>query len=384
MGFAAGHGQVVAQTASVGFDISLWQFAAPLLAGAATRVIDTDALLDVPGFLGELVSRDVTVAQTVPAYLDVLLRHLERHPRDLGALHTLCVTGEVLGLDLVRRWFAAHPGIRLVNAYGATEVCDDTMHEILDGVPERAFVPLGRSLRNVNTYVLDHNLQLVPLGTTGEIAFSGVCVGRGYINDEERTRQAFVPDPFRAHTRMYRSGDFGRWLPDGRLEFLGRHDEQVKIRGYRIELGEIEHRLAAMAGVRDVAVVIDGDLGATRTLVAFFTTDEAAAAPDGAVRARDFLAAQLPDYMVPTYCHRLDHLPLTVNGKVDKAALAGLAGTLGHGGVTRTAPATPDERRLAVAWAEVLGVPPWNASARTTASSRSAAPPWPPPGSSPT
>ncbi|WP_051857669.1 non-ribosomal peptide synthetase [Streptomyces cellulosae] len=358
MGLAGGRGQVVAQTASAGFDISLWQFAAPLLAGGITRIIDTDVMLDVSGFLDELVDRHVTVAQTVPAYLDVLLRHLERHPRDLGALHTLSVTGEVLDLEPVRRWFAAHPGIRLVNAYGATEVCDDTMHEILDGVPERGFVPLGRPLRNVTTYVLDHNLELVPLGTTGEIAFSGVCVGRGYINDEERTRQAFVPDPFRAHTRMYRSGDFGRWLPDGRLEFLGRHDEQVKIRGYRIELGEIEHRLAAMPGVRDVAVVIDGDLGATRTLVAFFTTDETdTAAPDTAARARDFLATRLPDYMVPTYCHRLEHLPLTANGKVDKAALAGLAGTLGHGGVTRTAPATPDERRLAVAWAEVLGVP---------------------------
>ncbi|MEU1513079.1 amino acid adenylation domain-containing protein [Streptomyces sp. NPDC005811] len=358
MGLAAGPGQVVAQTASMGFDISLWQFAAPLLAGATTRVIDTDMLLDVPGFLDELVDHEVTVAQTVPAYLDVLLRHLERHPRDLGALHTLSVTGEVLGLDPVRRWFAAHPGIRLVNAYGATEVCDDTMHEILDGVPEHGFVPLGRSLPNVNTYVLDHHLDLVPLGTTGEIAFSGVCVGRGYINDEDRTRQAFVPDPFRAHTRMYRSGDFGRWLPDGRLEFLGRHDEQVKIRGYRIELGEIEHQLATMAGVRDVAVVLDGDLGATRTLVAFLTTDETdPAAFDTAARARDFLTALLPDYMVPTYFHRLEHLPLTSHGKVDKGALAALAGTLGHGGAAHTAPAAPDERRLAVAWAEVLGVP---------------------------
>ncbi|MFD5653613.1 amino acid adenylation domain-containing protein [Streptomyces sp. NPDC127039] len=358
MGLAAGRGQVVAQTASVGFDISLWQFAAPLVAGATTRIIDTDVLLDVSGFLDELVDREVTVAQTLPAYLDVLLRHLERHPRDLGALHTLCVTGEALGQELVRRWFAAHPGVRLVNAYGATEVCDDTMHEVLDGVPGHGFVPLGRSLPNVNTYVLDHNLELVPLGTTGEIAFSGVCVGRGYINDEERTRQSFVPDPFRAHTRMYRTGDFGRWLPDGRLEFLGRHDEQVRIRGYRIELGEIEHHLATMAGVRDVAVVIDGGPGAARTLVAFLTTDETdAAARDAAARARDFLAALLPDYMVPTYCHRLERLPLTANGKVDKTALAELAGTLGHGGATRTAPATPEERRLAVAWAEVLGVP---------------------------
>lgn len=363
MGLAAGPGQVVAQTASQGFDISLWQFAAPLLTGAATRIVDTDVLLDVRGFLDELADGGVTVAQTVPAYLDVLLRELERGPRDLGALHTLSVTGEVLGHELVRRWFAAQPGIRLVNAYGATEVCDDTMHEILDGVPEHGFVPLGRPLRNVNTYLLDHNLQLVPLGTTGEIVFSGVCVGRGYINDEERTRQAFVPDPFRAHTRMYRTGDFGRRLPDGRLAFLGRHDEQVKIRGYRIELGEIEHQLATMPGVRDAAVVIDGELGAAaRNLTAFVTAEEPPdltdpALPDIAAGARDFLAALLPDYMVPAYCHRLERLPLTAHGKVDKAALTELAGTLGHGGATRTAPAGPDERRLAVAWAEVLGVP---------------------------
>ncbi|MEV1025821.1 amino acid adenylation domain-containing protein [Streptomyces sp. NPDC050264] len=370
MGLAAGPGQVVAQTASQGFDISLWQFAAPLLTGAATRIIDTDVLLDVGGFLDELTDGGVTVAQTVPAYLDVLLRDLERRPRALGPLHTLCVTGEVLGHELVRRWFAAQPDIRLVNAYGATEVCDDTMHEILDGVPEHGFVPLGRALRNVHTYVLDHNLQLVPLGTTGEIVFSGVCVGRGYINDEERTRQAFVPDPFRAHTRMYRTGDFGRRLPDGRLAFLGRHDEQVKIRGYRIELGEIEHQLATMPGVRDAAVVIDGGPGAARTLTAFLTTDRAPDAtaaeplagtapvlPDAAARARDFLAALLPGYMVPAYYHRLERLPLTAHGKVDKAALTELAGTLGHGGAPRTAPVTPDERRLAVAWAEVLAVP---------------------------
>ncbi|MFJ4435766.1 amino acid adenylation domain-containing protein [Streptomyces sp. NPDC088923] len=362
-----GPGQVVAQTARQDFDISLWQFAAPLLTGASTRLVDTGILLDVPGFLGELTTGGVTVAQTVPAYLDVLVRYLERHPRALGALHTLSVTGEVLTPELARRWFAAQPGVRLVNAYGATEVCDDTAHEILDAAPERGPVALGRPLRDVNAYVLDQNLQLVPLGTTGEIAFSGVCVARGYINDEERTRQRFVPDPFRAHTRMYRTGDFGRWLPDGRLEFLGRHDDQVKIRGYRIELGEIEHRLAGMPGVREAVVVIDGGLGEARGLTAFFTTDlPHADLPDAdqphadlpdAARARDFLAALLPGYMVPAYCHRLERLPLTSNGKIDKAALTELAATLGHGGTSRTAPHTPGERRLAVAWAEVLGVP---------------------------
>ncbi|MEU2558825.1 amino acid adenylation domain-containing protein [Streptomyces longispororuber] len=369
MGLTAGAGEVVAQTAAQSFDISLWQFAAPLVTGAAVRVVDTAAQLGVDAFWDELDAGRVTVAQVVPSYLETLLTHLERYPRPApAALRVLSVTGEALGLDLVRRWFARYPGIRLVNAYGATEVCDDTVHEVLDGVPERGFVPLGRSRHNVNTYVLDANLALVPLGSTGEIAFSGVCVGRGYVGDDERTRQAFVPDPFRAGARLYRTGDFGRWLPEGRLEYLGRHDEQVKIRGYRIELGEIENRLLTMPGVREAAVVIDSGAGVLRGLTAFYSgtdgtdgtnADSGGSAP-GALspgRARDFLAALLPDYMVPAYFHRLDRLPRTDHGKADKKALVRLARTLGHGGAPYTAPSTPAEQRLAMLWAEVLGVP---------------------------
>jgi amino acid adenylation domain-containing protein len=353
MGMAGRDGEVVTQTASQCFDISLWQFAAPLLVGGRVRIVDTDVLLTVGGFVDELVEEGVTVAQIVPSYLEVLLTHLEQHPRPLGRLRSLSVTGEALKVELVQRWFAAYPDITLVNAYGATEVSDDTMHEILDRLPERDFVTVGTSRRNVNTYIVDENLALVPLGSPGEIAFSGVCVGRGYINDEERTRQAFVVDPFRPNTRMYRTGDFGRWLPEGSIEFLGRRDEQVKIRGFRIEIGEIENRLLTVAGVRESAVVIDdGGGGDLRNLVAFFSGDE----PD-TEQLRDFLAALLPDYMVPTYFHRLPQLPLSENGKVDKKVLKRLAGTLGHGGATAVAPTTRTEQRLAAAWAEVLGVP---------------------------
>ncbi|MEV0265655.1 amino acid adenylation domain-containing protein [Streptomyces sp. NPDC050617] len=353
MGMTAGGGEVSAQTAAQFVDISLWQFAAPLLVGGSTRVVDTDTLLDVDRFLDEIVRGAVTVAQVVPSYLEVLLAHVERHPRPLGGLRALSVTGETLRLEPVRRWFRAYPHIRLVNSYGATEVSDDTMHEVMDRAPEGDFVPVGRALRNVNAYVLDENLALVPLGSPGEIAFSGVCVGRGYINDEERTRQAFVPDPFRANTRMYRTGDFGRRLPDGRVEYLGRRDEQVKIRGFRIEIGEIENRLLAMADVHDAAVVIEGAAGGPRNLVAFFTGGEEL----DAERLRDFLAGSLPDYMAPTYFHRLRRLPLTENGKVDKKALTRLAGTLGHGGAPYVAPRTPTEQRLATLWAEVLNTP---------------------------
>jgi amino acid adenylation domain-containing protein len=352
-GMAEGSEEVVTQTASQCFDISLWQFAAPLLIGGKVCIVDTDVLLDVTGFLDVIRNEQVTVAQIVPSYLEVLLTHLDKHPCDLGALRIVSVTGEALKYELVQRWFAVYPHIKLANAYGATEVSDDTMHEILDGVPERDFITVGRSLRNVNTYILDASLGLVPLGSVGEIAFSGVCVGRGYINDEERTREAFVADPFRPATRMYRTGDYGRWLPEGRIEYRGRRDEQVKINGFRIELGEIENKLLALDGVREAAVVIDGGSGESRNLVAFYSGSEAVTAG----QAREYLSELVPGYMMPTYFHCLERLPLTENGKIDKKALGRLAGTLGHGDAAYATPATASERRLAMLWAEVLGVP---------------------------
>nr|ARU08063.1 MlcA [uncultured bacterium] len=345
-------GEVVTQTASQCFDISLWQVIAPWLVGASTRIIDTETQLDVDWFLDEIAAGGIQVIQIVPAYLDVMTSHLAKHPRALGDLRTISVTGEALKLELVRRWFALYPQISLVNAYGATEVSDDTMHEVLTGLPERDFVTVGRPLRNVHVYVLDEKLRIAPLGAPGEIAFSGVAVGRGYINDEERTAHAFVEDPHRPGTRLYRTGDFGRWLPEGKIEFLGRRDEQVKVRGFRIEIGDIENKILGVPHVREAAVVIDGDSD-TKTLVAFYSGAAELKAED----IRDHLATQLPEYMIPTYFHRLDSLPLTENGKVNKKLLTSLAGTLGHAGASYVAPVTDAERRLATAWAEVLGVP---------------------------
>lgn len=348
-----GPGDVVAQTAAQSLDISLWQLVAPLLTGGSARIVDTDVLLDVDRFIAELTASRVSVAQFVPSYFDALITAVERRPRALGFLRAVSVTGEELKPALLHRWFACHPGIRVVNAYGATEVSDDTMHEFLDRAPEHRPVTLGRMRRNVHGYVLDEQGGLVPLGSTGEIVFSGVAVGRGYVNDPERTRAAFVPDPFRPGQRMYRTGDFGRWQPGGRLQFLGRRDQQVRIRGFRVETGEIENRLMTLDEVKDAVVVASGASDRHRVLVAFLV---------GAVRrdadsVRRALARHLPDYMIPAYCHWLDALPVNENGKVDRKVLTELAGTLGHADVPSTAPTTPTEQRLAMAWAEALNVP---------------------------
>src|SRR5437773_1837259 len=236
-----GEGQVVAQTAPQCFDISLWQLVSALLVGGRTLVVEQETILDAKRFVDKLIDGRVAVVQVVPSYLEVLLSYLEQHPRELPSLRYVSVTGEALKKELVKRWFAAQPAIKLVNAYGLTETSDDTNHEVMDSVPSRERVPLGRPINNVHVYVVNEHLSPVPLGAPGEIVFSGVCVGRGYVNDPERTRGVFLADPHREGQRLYRSGDYGRWLPEGKLEFLGRRDTQVKINGFRIEIGEIEN-----------------------------------------------------------------------------------------------------------------------------------------------
>ncbi|WP_435971480.1 non-ribosomal peptide synthetase [Streptomyces sp. Qhu_M48] len=345
-------GGVVAQTAPQCFDISLWQLVSALLVGGRTLIVEQTAILDVPRFLDTIAGGRAGVVQLVPSYLDVVLSALERRPRALPDLRCVSVTGEPLKRDLVRRWFAAAPGTRLVNAYGLTETSDDTNHEVMEAAPDSARVPLGRPIPNVYVYVVDQDLTPVPLGAPGEIVFSGVCVGRGYINDPERTRHAFVPDPHRPGERLYRSGDYGRWLPDGKLEFLGRRDTQVKIRGFRIETGEVENALLAVPGVRDAAVVVT-PTGDRTSLVGFYTSD----APLGTDVLVERLARSLPAYMVPSALHRRDALDLTANGKVDKKALAGLAQTLTSADAAHEPPRTPTEKRLADAFATVLGLP---------------------------
>ncbi|MFF0749901.1 amino acid adenylation domain-containing protein [Streptomyces sp. NPDC004267] len=343
-------GRVVAQTAPQCFDISLWQLVAALAVGGRTLIIGQDEILDVARFARTVDEGRVEVLQVVPSYLEVLLTELDANPRALSALRHVSVTGEALKRELAERWFAAFPDIALVNAYGLTETSDDTNHEVMRRPPEGTSVPLGRPVRNVHVYLVDERLRQVPLGAPGEIVFSGVCVGRGYVGDEERTRAAFLADPHRPGNRLYRSGDFGRWQPDGRLEFLGRRDAQVKIRGFRIEIGEVENRLLEVAGVRDSAVVVTGE-GENRQLAAFFT---------GPAAPADILAAlhgTLPDYMVPQRLDHLPALPLTPNGKTDRKALTRLAAGSGDGEHRAAPPLTATERDLARLWTEVLKVP---------------------------
>src|SRR5205814_6130011 len=195
---------------------SMWQLVSALLVGGRTLIIEQEAILDAKRFISRIVDGRANVVQVVPSYLEVLLACLAQDPRELPDLRCVSVTGEALKKELAERWFAAQPGINLVNAYGLTETSDDTNHEVMVRVPDRARVPLGRPVNNVHVYIVDENLSPVPLGAPGELVFSGVCVGRGYVNDPERTRRAFLADPRREGQRLYRSGDYGRWRSEER------------------------------------------------------------------------------------------------------------------------------------------------------------------------
>ncbi|MCO1657715.1 non-ribosomal peptide synthetase [Pseudonocardia humida] len=346
--------RVVAQVAPQCFDISLWQLVAAVLVGGRTVIVEQDVVLDVDRFVDTIAAQRVAVLQVVPSYLEVVLTHLGRYGRALPDLRCVSATGEALKVELVQRFFAALPGLALVNAYGLTETSDDTNHEVMTEPPADDRVPLGPAVGNVRVYVVDENLSPVPLGAPGLISFSGVCVGRGYVNDPERTAAAYMDDPHRPGERLYLGGDYGRWRPDGKLEFLGRRDSQVKISGFRIELGEIDNALLGVPGVRDGAVVVAERPDRSKHLVAFYA-GPTALDPE-LIRAR--LGASLPHYMVPALLHWRERLPLTGNGKIDTKALTALAAELGAGdGAGADGPATPTEERLAVAWSGVLGVP---------------------------
>jgi len=348
-----GEGDVVAQTAPQCFDISLWQLVAALLVGGRTLIVEQETILDAKRFIDRIVEGRVAAVQVVPSYLEVLVSYLARHPRELPDLRRVSVTGEALKRELAQRWFAAEPEIKLVNTYGLTETSDDTNHEVMNRVPDRERVPLGPPIDNVHVYVVDDHLSPVPLGAPGELVFSGICVGRGYVNDPERTRRAFMADPQREGHRLYRSGDYGRWLPEGKLEFLGRRDTQVKISGFRIEIGEIENTLLRLPGVRDCAVVVRERADRSKRLVAFYSGQ----GPLDDNVLRDRLGESLPGYMVPSAFHWRNALPLTANGKVDRKALTALAGELDAPEQDHDGPSTATEHRLAAAWAEVLGIP---------------------------
>lgn len=313
---ALGEGDVIAQTAATGFDISVWQFLTAPLFGGRLEIIP-DAITHDPQALVEAVADSgVTVLESVPAVIEGILAVPQRRL----ALRWLLPTGEALGRELAQRWFQHYPDIPLVNAYGPAECADDVALHTLQGAADtQGSIPIGPPTDNNRLYVLDNRLALAPRGVVGELYVGGTGVGRGYVGRPGLTAERFIPAPFgKPGERLYRTGDLARWNDDGVLEYAGRADFQVKIRGQRIEPGEIESCLLACEGIRQAVVAAQSTLYGTQ-LVAYLVPD-AGNQPDTDA-LREHLAAELPAVMVPTHLMVLETLPLNANGKLDRRAL---------------------------------------------------------------
>ena len=344
---------VVAQNSSHCFDISVWQFFASLVTGGQVVIYPNELTLDAESFITHIQQDGVTILEVVPSYLSVLLEQLEPEQMHLEKMKLMVVTGEALKPNLVSSWFGKYPGIRMANAYGPTEASDDITHYLMDQDPGRVLLPVGSPVQNMNIYIVDETGELCPIGVKGEIWVAGVGVGRGYLNQEEKTKEAFTEDPFAKESgvRLYKTGDIGRWLEDGNIEFLGRKDDQVKIRGYRIEIGEVESRLSKVEGIKEAVVTVRGEEESGKYLCAYVTGEEKIEAE----QVKQQLSRSLPEYMIPEYVVEMEKLPLTRNGKVDRKALPAPE-KQEEGKSHYEAPANEIEKKLSEMWTEVLGI----------------------------
>ena len=349
----------ILQFASLSFDASIFEIVMALRTGGTLYLANSESLL--PGqALIKLLQQGITHVTLTPAVLAVLPK------AELPALQTIICAGESCSQEIVKRWLKS--GRRFFNAYGPTEATVwSTVAEITEG-SEKPLI--GRPIANTQIYILDEHLQLVPIGTIGELYISGDGLARGYLNRPELTATRFLQEPLvgwascasaslggqDAHpTRLYKTGDLARYRPDGNIEFLGRIDNQVKIRGFRIELQEIETVLSQHQCVQEAVVIAQENVSGDQRLIAYIVPYQKQAPTT--IELREFLKEKLPDYMVPGTFVVLDSLPLTPNGKVDRCALIATDTSTSRSiDKTFVTPRTPTESTLAKIWAEVLNL----------------------------
>ena len=336
----------------IGFDLTITSLFPPLLTGRTAVLIREDPSLDA--LTAALRTENFSLVKLTPAHLDALNHKLsDDEPGTLT--RTFVIGGEALMGENLKRWRKQSPTVRLVNEYGPTEATVGCcVYEIPAGPIPASPVPIGRPIANVRIYVLDRNLQPVPIGVPGELHIAGEGLARGYHRRPELTASKFIRDPFSTdpEARLYKTGDLARYRPDGNLEFLGRLDDQVKIRGFRIELSEIESTLWERPGVRDVAVTAWERAPGDRCLAAFLVLDDLNRPSEAQLRS--FLKQRLPEYMLPASYVFLPALPLTANGKIDRRALPQPNAAKETRAQPVEGPRDPLEQRLLSIWEQVL------------------------------
>ena len=348
--------KVFLQLATVSFDASTFEIWGALIHGSRLILSQGDAF-DMAKLGDEIYKHGVTTLWLTTSLFNAVV---DVNPSSLAPVRQLLTGGEALSVQHVVRALKALPNTEIINGYGPTESTTfATCYPIPRGLaPNSNSIPIGRPIANTRLYILDPHLQPVPIGVAGELYIGGDGLASGYVNLPDLTKERFIADPFAPNERIYKTGDLVRYLPDGNIEFLGRRDDQVKIRGFRIELGEIETRLAEIPEVREAAVIAREDTPGNKRIVAYYTsalTGEAKADSGAAERLRSQLAAILPEYMVPAAFVRLESLPLTANGKLDRKALPAVSADA-YSTRDYEPPTGETEVKLGAIWAEVLKV----------------------------
>jgi amino acid adenylation domain-containing protein len=340
---------------SLSFVDSLWEIFGPLLQGIPTTIISDDEVKDVERLISILAERHVSRIVLVPSLLDAVLEAVPDLRDHLPDLKYWSSSGETLRLETLQHFRQSLPDSILLNLYGSSEISADVTWSDMRDWHSGGPITIGRPIANTQIFVLDSQLQPVPIGVHGEIFVGGDGLARGYLNRAELTEEKFIPNPFNGQqgSHLYRTGDRGRFLADGTIEFLGRVDNQVKIRGYRIELGEIESTLNKNQGVRESVVVVrNRESRGEMDLVGYFVPRQESKL--SVTELRSFLREKLPDYMIPSVLVVLDELPLMPNGKVDRNALPPADGKRPDIDQGFVAPRNELEELVAQVWLEVL------------------------------
>ncbi|MEH2435909.1 MAG: amino acid adenylation domain-containing protein [Nostoc sp.] len=339
----------ILQKTPFSFDVSVWEFFWPLITGARLVVAKPDGHKDSAYLVNLILEQQVTHVHFVPSMLQVFLE--EPSLENCRSLKRVICSGEALPVELQERFFTRLE-CELHNLYGPTEAAIDVTYWQCFPDGNLRTVPIGRAIANTQIYILDEHLQPVPVGVAGELHIAGLGLARGYLNRKELTIEKFISNPF-DNSKLYKTGDLARYLPDGTIEYIGRIDNQVKIRGFRIELGEIEALLNQHDDVQASVVTVREDNPGDKRLVAYIVGHQQHSPTIS--QLRQFLSSQLPQYMIPHAFVMLESLPLTPNGKVDRRALKA-PDSRGELEVSFVAPRNQIEEILAQIWAEVLRV----------------------------
>ncbi|RZK76580.1 MAG: amino acid adenylation domain-containing protein, partial [Pedobacter sp.] len=337
--FSGSRFETVYATTSICFDLSVFELFYPLTVGKTIRILENG--LEI----GKYLSQDPSVLiNTVPSVIESLLNE----GTALNLASVINMAGEPVPLNILQKLDTEKIEVR--NLYGPTE---DTTYSTVYRLKKNAPILIGKPISNTYIYILNQDNELCPIGVSGEICIGGSGVARGYLNQPELTGEKFLADPFSSEVgaKVYKTGDLGRWLPDGNIEYLNRIDYQVKVRGFRIEPGEIESVLMQNNAVKQAVVLAKGDLTGNIGLIAYIVPGDKL----DKEAVQTYLRNKLPDYMVPEFFVEMEHFPLTLNGKIDRKALPDPEeADLMH--VQYTAPRNELERAISVIWQQVLQV----------------------------